>query len=119
MALSKLDSFYKTSFLLSMEGISMVSFLLLAQKPRKAALVPLLMLIVAGVAPVYLCVPSNWLLKWGGPYSGLFVGFSDVPGYILSTIIYALQVALGLGFMAGFQMMETAQPTTSSPFLLR
>lgn len=117
-----------------MESASVLGFLAFAKKPPRAALIPILSTIVAGVAPAFLCVPSDWILKWGGPYSGLFVGLSDVPGNLNASLIYAvvprilkyggwpavmrlyaLQVALAMGFMAGFQALELAQPTKSSP----
>jgi len=136
VALSRLGDRGKALFLVAMEAAAVAGFLVLARRPARAAVVPAIATIMAGIAPALYCIPPDWILRWGGPYAGLFSGLSDVPGNVLTMLIYmlvprllqkggwprvmrlyALQVAIGAGCIASFQVLEAARPTRSSPFV--
>eukprot|EP00929_Paragymnodinium_shiwhaense_P074239 TRINITY_DN37979_c0_g1_i1.p1 TRINITY_DN37979_c0_g1~~TRINITY_DN37979_c0_g1_i1.p1 ORF type:complete len:430 (-),score=84.59 TRINITY_DN37979_c0_g1_i1:380-1669(-) len=136
MALSKLAPASKPAFLLATEGAAALGFLVLAQKPSRAAVVPALVSIMAGISPAFYCLPADWILRWAGPYAGTFSSLSDVPGNLFSTLVYlfiprmlkrggwasvmrfyAIQVAISGLCMARFQMLEARDPTTKSPFV--
>eukprot|EP00931_Biecheleriopsis_adriatica_P060726 TRINITY_DN36480_c0_g1_i1.p1 TRINITY_DN36480_c0_g1~~TRINITY_DN36480_c0_g1_i1.p1 ORF type:complete len:438 (+),score=42.05 TRINITY_DN36480_c0_g1_i1:160-1314(+) len=138
MVLTKLNlGKARTGFLFSAQSLSALALLLVSRKPSRALLAPALAAVSAGCAPTLSCVPPDWLMKWGGPHAGLFAGLQDVPGNLITTMIYAqvprlikrggwalvfrlyaLQVALGACCMAAFQALEASSPTSHSPFYL-
>merc|ERR1712190_698584 len=89
IALSQLGSKSKGAFLFLAQGFSVAGFLTLASQPSRRWLALALVAISAGSAPSLSCVPPDWIMKWAGPRAGLFAGLQDVPGNILTMMIYS------------------------------
>jgi len=125
----------RAAFLASWQSMAVMGHATLASRPPQWMLTPALFAAVAGCAPSLSCVPPDWIARWAGPHAGLFSGLHDIAGNLLAMFIYArapqivqrsgwapilrfyaLQVGLGACCMAAFQVLETANPTTSSPF---
>jgi sugar phosphate permease len=101
--------------------VSVGTLIVLSNKPSKSVVPALLLLTMAGIAPAFYVVPSNWLIKFGGErFSGTYNGWLDFPGNFVTTLVYAafpyLKSRGGWGTILRFYSGLTALGTLS--FLL-
>ncbi len=133
----KLNDANRFLFYCSLQLMSTISlYMLSARKLTTAKVATLLMATMAGIGPMMYIIPSSFLTKFSGPYTGTFTGLIDAGGNLVMTGVYgtllpylkkrggwplvlkayAASTGISLACFFSYFMLEAKNPTIKSPF---
>ena len=85
----KLNDANRWLFYCSLQLVSTVSlYMLSARNLSTRAVATLLMATMAGIGPMMYIIPSSFLSRFSGPYTGTFTGLIDAGGNLVMTGVY-------------------------------
>ena len=133
----KLNDANRWLFYCSLQLVSTVSlYMLSARNLSTRAVATLLMATMAGIGPMMYIIPSSFLSRFSGPYTGTFTGLIDAGGNLVMTGVYgkllpvlkerggwplvlkayAASTGISLACFFGYFILERRNPTLHSPF---
>ena len=133
----KLNDANRWLFYCSLQLVSTVSlYMLSARNLSTRAVATLLMATMAGIGPMMYIIPSSFLSRFSGPYTGTFTGLIDAGGNLVMTGVYgtllpylkrrggwplvlkayAASTGISLACFFGYFILERRNPTLRSPF---
>eukprot|EP00943_MAST-04B_sp_MAST-4B-sp1_P000198 g198.t1 len=133
----KLNDTNRFVFYCSLQLMSTISlYMLSARKLTTTKVATLLMATMAGIGPMMYIIPSSFLTKFSGPYTGTFTGLIDAGGNLVMTGVYgtllpylkkrggwplvlkayAASTGISLACFFSYFMLEAKNPTLKSPF---
>ena len=110
--------------------------MLSARNLSTRAVATLLMATMAGIGQMMYIIPSSFLSRFSGPYTGTFTGLIDAGGNLVMTGVYgtllpvlkerggwplvlkayAASTGISLACFFGYFILERRNPTLRSPF---